>query len=210
MTGAMVQGRTGSIKVLHVCTTFLTAQAFIAPLAQYLSRYSYDVAVACSGEAPLETPGVSVDREIRGCPVYTIALPRRIQPLEDLRALWQLWGLIRRFEPHIVHTHMAKAGVLGRLAAWLAGTPVVIHTAHAFPFHPYLPDFIRRFYVLIERWAAKLSDLIIAPSESVRTEGLRYRIVDDPACYCRQISIRFRGVNGRHQRARFAHRVGGF
>src|SRR5205807_394131 len=83
VTSALVQGRTGSIKVLHVCTTFLTAQAFIAPLAQYLSRYSYDVAVACSGEAPLETPGVSVDREIRGCPVYTIALPRRIQPLED-------------------------------------------------------------------------------------------------------------------------------
>jgi len=171
----------GSVLVLHVCTILLTARVFIGPLMRYLAGRGYDVAVACSGAEAADGPGVSGAQEIAGCPFYPVQIPRTIHPLQDLLAVWQLYRLIRRLKPDIVHTQTSKAGVVGRLAAWLAGTPIIIHTAHAFPFHPYLPAPLRWAYVLIERWAAGLADLLMVDSESIRADGLRARVVRDPA-----------------------------
>ena len=172
---------THPIRVLHVCTIPLTARTFVAPIARHLGAHGYDVAVACSGEEAMDGPGLSADRDLVGCPLYPLPIPRTIRPLQDLRAIWRLYRLIRSLRPHIVHTQTSKAGVVGRLAARLAGTPIVIHTAHAFPFHPYQSALVHQVYVLIERWAARLADLIMVDTESVRADGLRHRIVRDPA-----------------------------
>jgi glycosyltransferase involved in cell wall biosynthesis len=169
------------IRVLHVCTIPLTARTFIAPIARHLVARGYDVAVVCSGEETTEGSGLSADWDLVGCPLYHVSIPRTIHPLQDLRAAWQLYRLIRRLRPHIVHTQTSKAGLVGRVAARLAGTPIVIHTAHAFPFHPYLSAPVRWAYVLIERWAAGLTDIIMVDTESVRADGLRHRVVRDPA-----------------------------
>jgi UDP-N-acetylglucosamine:LPS N-acetylglucosamine transferase len=58
------------------------------------------------------------------------SLVRRISPINALRGLIALFRHIRKIEPHIVHTHTSKAGVLGRLVAWMARVPIVIHTPH--------------------------------------------------------------------------------
>src|SRR5437870_8640502 len=168
------------IRVLHICTIMLTARTFIAPIARYLRARGYEVGIACSVEDTADGPGLSATREVAGCPLYPVAIPRTIRPLADLRAVWQLYRLIRRLRPAIVHTQTSKAGVIGRVAARLAGTPVIIHTAHAFPFHPYLSAPVRWAFVMIERWAADWADLVMVDTESVRAEGLRYRIVRDP------------------------------
>jgi glycosyltransferase involved in cell wall biosynthesis len=86
---------------------------------------------------------------------------------------------IRQFKPDIVHTQTSKAGFVGRLAARLAGVPVVIHIAHAFPFHPYLSPFVRTAYVAIERMTARWADCLYVDTQSVREDGLRARVVDD-------------------------------
>jgi glycosyltransferase involved in cell wall biosynthesis len=169
------------IRVLHVCTIPLTAQTFIAPIARHLVAHGYDVAVACSDEDAADGPGLSVAQSVVGCPLYPTAIPRRIRPLADLLAVWRLYKLIRRLGPDIVHTQTSKAGVIGRLAARMAGVPVVVHTAHAFPFHPYLPALLRWAYIAIERLAAGWADLIMVDTESVRADGLRCRIVRDPS-----------------------------
>ena len=135
--------------------------------------------MACSVAEAADGPGLVLDRQLIGGPVFPVAIPRTIRPIQDLRAIWQLYGVIRRFRPAIVHTQTSKAGVVGRVAAWLAGTPVVVHTAHAFPFHPYVAMLIRWFYILIERWAARLTDLIMVDTSSVRADGLRYKVVRD-------------------------------
>src|SRR5438132_5424207 len=168
------------IRVLHVCTILLTARVFIAPLARHLASRGYDVAVACSDAEAADGPTVSCAQDIAGCPFYRVPIPRTIRPLQDLRAVWQLYCLIHRLKPDIVHTQTSKAGVIGRLAARLAGAPIVIHTAHAFPFHPYLSAPVRWAYVTIERWGAGLADLIIVDTESVRADGLQHRIVRAP------------------------------
>ena len=165
------------IRVLHICTILLTARVFIAPLLRHLAGRGYDVAVACSGAEAADGPGLSADRKVAGCPLYPVAISRTIRPLADLRAIWQLYWLVRRLRPDIVHTQTSKAGAVGRLAARLAGAPIVIHTAHAFPFHPYLSAPVRWAYTLIERLAAGWADLVMVDTESVRADGLRYRIV---------------------------------
>ena len=170
----------GRVRVLHVCTIALTAHAFIAPLAKYLHHRGYEVAVACSTGAQPDAPDDLRCRDVSGARMYHVPIARTVRPLQDVVAILKLWGLIRRLRPHIVHTQTSKAGVVGRLAARLAGTPIVIHTAHAFPFHPHQPPAVRRCYVVIERWMARLTDLIIVDTESVRSDGLREHVVNAP------------------------------
>ena len=169
------------IRVLHVCTIFLTARTFIAPVLRYLQSHGYDVAVACSrGQA--EDGPVDLERPWDlGCPIFPVSIPRAIRPLQDILAVWSLFRWIRRFKPDIVHTQTSKAGFVGRLAARLAGVPVVIHTAHAFPFHSFLPPVVRAAYVAMERTAAKWADCLFVDTDSVREDGLRARVVEDPS-----------------------------
>jgi glycosyltransferase involved in cell wall biosynthesis len=98
------------------------------------------------------------------------ALGREIRPLSDARALWGLWRLIRKQRPHVVHTHTAKAGVLGRIAARLAGVPVVVHTYHGHVLHGYFGRFQTALFRGLERTLGRASDALVAVSESVKDD----------------------------------------
>lgn len=167
------------IRVLHVCTIFLTARTFVAPVLRHLQACGYAVAVACSRGGADDGP-VDLERPWDvACPIYPVAIPRTINLFADARAVWQLVKWIRQFKPDIVHTQTSKAGFVGRLASKLAGVPIVIHTAHAFPFHPYLTPFVRAAYVAIERIAAQWADCLIVDTHSVRADGIEARVVKD-------------------------------
>src|SRR5262249_55665355 len=99
-------------------------------------------------------------------------LGREIQGWSDLKALMRLARLMREFRPHIVHTHTAKAGTLGRLAARLTRVPVVIHTYHGHVFHSYFSPAKTRLFVAIERSLARHTDHILTVSEKIRQELL--------------------------------------
>ena len=92
---------------------------------------------------------------------------RRIRPLRDCITFVKLFMLMRRRRPDIVHTHTAKAGALGRLAARLAGVPVIVHTFHGSVFAGYFGSFTSRFFQLIERTLALGTDVILAVSRRV-------------------------------------------
>jgi len=110
-------------------------------------------------------------------PVILPELRREIHPLLDAVCLWKLFQIMRRERPDIVHTHMAKAGALGRLAATLARVPVRIHTFHGHVFEGYFSRFKTRFFLAIERFLARRSNCLIAVSDHVRQEICRrYRI----------------------------------
>lgn len=101
------------------------------------------------------------------------SLVRPVRPWSDLRALWGLTRLLRRLRPGIVHTHSSKAGVLGRLAARLAGVPFVIHSVHGFSFSPFHPPATRWLYRLAERIAAPLTTRFLCVSRANLEEGIR-------------------------------------
>ena len=105
-------------------------------------------------------------------------LGREVRLLGDLRALWSLWRLCRRFRPDIVHTHTAKAGTLGRLAALLAGVPIRVHTFHGHVFRGYFARWKTSIYILVERLLARFTTRIVAISRRQADELRRYLKVD--------------------------------
>lgn len=97
-------------------------------------------------------------------------LGREIDLIHDIAALIKLYRLMRRERPHIVHTHQAKAGFVGRLAARLARVPVVLHTFHGHVFHGYFGRRKTGLFLLLERACARMSDRIITISGRLRDE----------------------------------------
>jgi glycosyltransferase involved in cell wall biosynthesis len=98
------------------------------------------------------------------------SLGRDIRPLSDFRALWGLFRLLRQYRPMVVHTHAAKAGLLGRVAARLAGVPVVIHTYHGHVLRGYFGPLKTAVFRGLETVMANLSDAIVAVSDAVRKD----------------------------------------
>ena len=102
----------------------------------------------------------------RGVPVRIVpSLRRRIRPLADAKAVVELVRLFRRERPDIVHTHSSKAGLLGRLAARIAGVPVVVHTVHGWSFHDGMSPLARAVAVAMERVAARWTWPIVVVAE---------------------------------------------
>ncbi|NCU02756.1 MAG: glycosyltransferase family 4 protein [Chitinophagaceae bacterium] len=106
------------------------------------------------------------------------ALKRSVIPGTDWRAYRAIKKAIREFKPDIVHTHGAKPGVLGRIAAHNLHVPVVVHTFHGHVFHSYFSTIVSRCIVRIERWLANISSAIVAISAKLNEELLHaYKIV---------------------------------
>ena len=105
----------------------------------------------------------------------------------DLVALAKLTALTRRLRPHVVHTHTAKAGFLGRLAARAAGVPVVLHTYHGHVLSGYYGRAKTRTLQLMERGLARMSDQLIAVSNRVRDDLVQLRVA--PAARFRVVPL---------------------
>ncbi len=105
--------------------------------------------------------------------ITTILIPdmgRSIHPFKDYNAYKQVQKIIKDFKPDIVHTHAAKPGTVGRLAASALKVPVIIHTYHGHVFHSYFNKLKTRFIINIERYLAKKSDVLIAISNQQKRE----------------------------------------
>lgn len=109
-------------------------------------------------------------------PVIYPRLGRELNLFGDIITLWSLYRLFRREKPDIVHTHTAKAGAVGRLAAWLAGVPVIVHTFHGHVLNGYFGSIKTGFFRWLERFLAKRTNAIIAVSEQCRNDLINYRI----------------------------------
>ena len=109
----------------------------------------------------------------RSVPVDLVPEMRReLNPVLDFLALGHLVSLLRRYRPHIVHTHSSKAGILGRAAARILNVPVVIHTIHGLPFRAYDAPLVRHVLVQAERAAARWSDRVISVAGAMTEQAL--------------------------------------
>lgn len=107
------------------------------------------------------------DLRQQGIPVYVIPEMQRVSsPLDDIKAIYHCYKLIKTIKPDIVHTHTAKAGTVGRIAAKLANVPFIYHTFHGHTFHSYFPKWMTAVFLLIERILARFSTAVIAISPS--------------------------------------------
>lgn len=114
--------------------------------------------------------------EVTGRVVTIPGLGRDVRPGADVRALRALWRLVGEFRPHILHTHTAKAGGLGRLVAFGQRVPVVVHTFHGTVFAGHFGPVAVPLIALAERTMGKMTDRVLAVSPAVAADLARYRI----------------------------------
>ena len=115
-------------KLIRITTVPISLKFLITGQMKYMSEHGFDVTMM-SAEGP-EIKEV-VDRE--GCPHVIVPLTRQITPIADLRALWILYRKLKSIKPEIVHSHTPKAGLIGMLAAKMAGVPLRLHTVAGLP-----------------------------------------------------------------------------
>jgi glycosyltransferase involved in cell wall biosynthesis len=122
------------------------------------------------------------------------ALTTPIHPRSDLQALRALSALLMRRPFDVAHTHTAKAGVLGRMAARRAAVPRIVHTYHGFPFHEFQSRGRRGAYVAIERRLGRITDVALCVGTGVAVEAVRRRLVAPERI--RTIGVAVDGVAG--------------
>ncbi|RKY40904.1 MAG: hypothetical protein DRP85_07635 [Candidatus Makaraimicrobium thalassicum] len=162
-------------KILLVSTIPLSLKVFSLGLSfmEFLRDKGYDVHAAGGGGREAECI-----RE-RGFPYHEIFIPRQIRPLSDLKAFVSLARILKKERFDVVHTQTSKAGFIGRLAARMAGVPVVVHTAHNWPFHQLLPFYLRYFYLMLERLAGHWCDALIVDTRAVKQYGMQCRVIPE-------------------------------
>jgi glycosyltransferase involved in cell wall biosynthesis len=107
------------------------------------------------------------------------SLVREVSPFKDLKALWQIYKILKKEKPDIVHTHSSKAGILGRFAAKLAGIKKIVHTVHGYGFNETQKWYVKYIYVYVEKICAMISDKLIAVSKEDIKKGIAYRIAKE-------------------------------
>jgi glycosyltransferase involved in cell wall biosynthesis len=141
--------------------------------AAYLSKYlepEFETLLVSGMKADSEESSEFIVKNLDLNPVYIPEMYRELNPFRDYKSYYKLRKLIRQFKPDIVHTHAAKAGAVGRLAAAHEGVPVIIHTFHGHVFHSYFGPAKTRVFLEIERYLATHSTKIIALSDAQKNE----------------------------------------
>jgi len=167
------------LKIVHIITRLILggAQENTLITCKLLAQRGHDVtlitgpAIGPEGELFNQTKGQ--DYEV----IVLDRLRRAINPLNDIVSYFQIKKLLRQLQPDIVHTHSAKAGILGRFAGyrlkgnWAENLPVVLHTIHGLAFHPYQSQWLNRFYIAIEKSAAKRMDFFISVANAMTAQA---------------------------------------
>lgn len=174
MTASQVGG-TGRSKEIRVCRVI--ARLNVGGPAFHVTHLSAKLGAPFKTTLVAGLPGsdeadMTSFAEERGVPVHVVAaLGRELHPLRDIKTVASLVGIFRRVKPHIVHTHTAKAGALGRLAATIAGVPVKIHTYHGHVLGGgYFSARRTEFYRNVEAQLARVSQRLIVLTEAQRRE----------------------------------------
>ncbi len=181
------------IRVMHLIARLNVGGAalHVTLLAAHLCPPDYESRLIC-GVVGADEADMGYIAAEKGVDVTVIReLGRELSLFGDAVTLFKLWRLMRQFRPDVVHTNTAKAGLVGRLAARLAGVPVIVHTFHGHVFHGYFSPRKTRFFVLLERLCARLSTRIIAPSAELK----RQLTEDYHICPPDQISVIGVGLN---------------
>jgi glycosyltransferase involved in cell wall biosynthesis len=162
------------IRVLHIITRMIVggAQENTLLSVEGLDKMpEYDVVLLSGIDRGREGELLSRARETTNL-IILPELGRAIHPFNDAVALWKLYRLIKKGGYHIVHTHSSKAGVLGRIAAWLAGTPLVVHTLHSLVFHDYQPWIVNRTWRLVKKICAPMTHHFISVSQIIVNKAI--------------------------------------
>lgn len=168
------------MKIVHIITRLILggAQENTLITCKLLAQRGHDVtlvtgpAIGPEGELFNQTKGQ--DYKV----VVINRLRRAIHLFNDIVSYYQIKKLLRQIQPDVVHTHSAKAGILGRFAGqrlkgkWAENLPILVHTIHGLAYHPYQSEWLNRLYIAIEKSAAKRTDFFISVADAMTEQAL--------------------------------------
>ena len=167
------------MKIVHIITRLILggAQENTIITCKVLAQRGHDVTL-------ITGPALGPEGELfnqaqgQGYKVMVIdRLRRAINPFNDTITYFQIKKLFQQLQPDIVHTHSAKAGILGRFAGsnlkgkWAKNLPAVVHTIHGLAFHPYQSEALNKFYIAIEKSAAKRTDFFVSVADAMTAQA---------------------------------------
>jgi glycosyltransferase involved in cell wall biosynthesis len=168
------------MKIVHIITRLILggAQENTLITCKLLAQRGHDVTL-------ITGPALGPEGELfnlaqnQGYKIIVVdKLRRAINPTNDIPAYYEIKKILRQLEPDIVHTHSAKAGILGRLAGYKLkeqsknNKPIVIHTIHGLAFHPYQSGMLNKFYIAIEKFTARKTDFFICVADAMTNQAL--------------------------------------
>jgi len=174
------------IKILHIITRLDmggSAQNTLQTCKKLCGRYETILVHGLSYESRMTDlerriieDGVEEGRT-QGVKVIPLpAMVRSIRPLKDFRALLSLVWLIFKEKPDIVHTHSSKAGILGRLAAKIAGVPYIVHTPHGHVFYGHFGILASKIFLWVERIFSKFTDRMVALTNGEKNDYVKLSV----------------------------------
>jgi len=170
------------LKIVHIITRLILggAQENTLITCKLLAERGHDVTLITG---PAIGPEGELFEQTKKQKYNVIVIPKMIRaicPLYDTIAYYQIKGHLKELQPDVVHTHSAKAGILGRFAAHNLRhktqdprdkRPAIVHTIHGWSFHPYQSDWLNKFYIAIEKSAAKRTDFFISVADAMTTQA---------------------------------------
>ncbi|MHC4231989.1 MAG: glycosyltransferase, partial [Planctomycetota bacterium] len=175
------------MKIVHIITRLILggAQENTLITCKLLAERGHDVTLITG---PAIGPEGALFEQTKTAGYKTIVvdeLRREINPFIDISAYFKLKKILRQLQPDIVHTHSAKAGILGRYAGWTlkkdSKLPLAVHTIHGLAFHPYQNPLLSKFYIAVEKAAAQKTDAFVTVADTMTEKAKAVGIgVDKP------------------------------
>ncbi len=161
------------MKIVHIITRLILggAQENTLITCKLLTQRGHDVTLITG---PALGPEGELFQQTRNQKYKTIvidSLRRQINPAYDIPAYRAIKKRLAEIHPDIVHTHSAKAGILGRFAAHSLRNTKIVHTIHGLAFHPYQNELINKFYIAVEKSAAKRTDFFISVANAMTAQA---------------------------------------
>lgn len=164
------------IKCVLVANESFTTFKFLMPMANYFKNKKLEVRLACSDKEYSDAELFIDDIKTSGVHLDIINIERHISLLKDISSFVLLVRYFRNNKFHVVHTHTSKAGILGRIAAFVCRVPIILHTTHDYAFTEKTNIINRYFIIWMERLVALFTDRIYFVSEAEKNRCLIYRI----------------------------------
>lgn len=181
------------IRVLLVITGLASGGAtnVVLDLARYFKRHpDFKIDLVTGPPPPGRTDVTHVAHELGVNPEVVPSLVNHINPLLNVKAIVRLWRLMLQGKYDIVHTHSSVAGVIGRVAAFSARVPAIVHHVHGWGLKASGSRSIRTLYLKLEQLCARFTDKLIAVSTPDIEQGLAHRIASE-----KQFALIYNGIN---------------
>ncbi len=158
------------LRIAQVATSSMSIRLLLLDQIKALEADGHDVVAVCA-------PGTWVESvRSAGVTVHTVPMEREIAPLRDLLSMAALTSCFREHKFDVVHTHTPKAGLIGPMAARLAGVPQIVHTIHGLLFHDRMTRLRQSIFWVPEKITATFCDHIFSQSREDVERAVRSRL----------------------------------